>query len=169
MDIFIVLSRWLARNLNIVSGFCLVAMMLLSCMDIILRFMRTPISGAYELVSFCSAIMISFAMAQTTIYRAHVSVEVFIYKFPKIMQQGIFILTSTVMFLLLATLAFESFVYGNFFKQSGELSSTLQLPFYPILYGMGFAFIVSSFIPAIDIYMVLFRKKESWFQWGERI
>lgn len=169
MDNMINLTRWLAGKLNSVSGFCLVGMMVLSCMDIILRFFRMPIPGTYEIVSFLSAIMLSFAMAQTTLDRAHVSVEILVSKLPKKIRQGIYIITTSVTLILLATISIESFKYGNFFKESGELSLTLQLPFYPILYGMGVAFFISCLIPIVDILMVIFKNKDSWFLWDDDI
>lgn len=169
MEFFMRLSCGLARKLNFVSGICLVSMMTISCLDIILRFARMPFSGTYEIVSFLSAVMISFSMAQTTLDRSHVSVEILMSRFSRRIRQAAFVVTSGVTLGLLATLAYECCMYGLFFKQSGELSLTLQLPFYPILFGMSFAFIISCFIPLVDIYMVIFKDKNSWFRWSEHM
>ncbi len=156
---------WLAHSLNKVSSICIIAMMALSCLDIILRLLRMPLPGTYEIVGFLSALMLSLSMAQTTIERGHVAVEVLMSKMPQVIQRIFYVLTNAVIAAVFVVLAWETIKYGNFYKHSGELSLTLQFAFYPILYAMGIAFGISALVPMVDVAMVVSGKQKIWFDW----
>jgi TRAP-type C4-dicarboxylate transport system permease small subunit len=161
------ITAWLAGRLNKIAGLCIVIMMALSCVDIIFRVMRMPFPGTYEIVGFLSALMISFAMAQTTIEKGHVAVELLMAKMPYFIQKIGYLAVNFIMAGLLALLAYETIQFGIYYKHSGELSLTLQLPAHPILYAMGGAFCISALVPVINIYMVMFGRKEIWFNWND--
>jgi hypothetical protein len=79
----------LERAVTVASGWfnyaaCLavVVMMLLSCADVALRLFGAPIPGAYEMVGFLGAVIVSFALAYTSLQRGHVAVEVIFEKLP---------------------------------------------------------------------------------------
>ena len=67
---------WVSRVFGTIAGWTLVGMMLLTAADVILRAFRRPILGTYEIVSLLGAIVIAFAMPQTTLQEGHVSVEI---------------------------------------------------------------------------------------------
>ncbi|MFV0437840.1 MAG: TRAP transporter small permease [Desulfopila sp.] len=158
---------WLAKNLNRISGLCLIIMMGLSCSDIVMRFLQRPFRGTYEIVGFLSALMLSFSMAQTMIERGHVMVEIFMNAMPRPVRKVIFVITRMTTAGLLALLAYETITFGTYYKNSGELSLTLQLEFYPILYAMGCAFALSAIVPLIDAVLVASGKRKTRFSWEE--
>ena len=104
-------------------------------------------------------------MAQTTLDRAHVAVEFIVTRLSRRIQTAAFIFINCVILALLVMLSFETARYGVFFKESEELSLTLQLPFYWILYGMAFGFTVACLIPLTDIGSVVIQDREPWYQW----
>jgi TRAP-type C4-dicarboxylate transport system permease small subunit len=53
----------------------LLAMTAVTVADVVLRIFRRPILGSYEIVEFLGAAVAAFAMAHTTLQRAHVAVE----------------------------------------------------------------------------------------------
>ena len=128
-------------------------MMLLTCADIILRFAVTvyrsyrweflkpfrPIPGTYELVSFLGAVAVSFAMAHTSVEKGHVAVSIVVRLFSERVQAIIESLTNVLGLILFAMISWQSVLYANDFRASGEVSLTLQLPFYPFVYGIGFS------------------------------
>ncbi|MBC8457922.1 MAG: hypothetical protein H8D67_08005, partial [Deltaproteobacteria bacterium] len=83
------ISKDLAKILYWIAGIAIVIMMLLTCVDIILRLGVTayhkyhwaflspfrPIPGTYELVCFLGAVAVSFAMAHTSVEKGHVAVS----------------------------------------------------------------------------------------------
>jgi TRAP-type C4-dicarboxylate transport system permease small subunit len=127
-------SRWF----NYVACTGVVVMMLLSCADVMLRLLGLPIPGAYEMVGLLGAVIISFAMAYTSLQRGHVAVEMIYEKLPPRAQCFVDSAGNLTGALLFGTIAWQSSVYGADLRQSGEVSLTLQMPLYPIVYGIAF-------------------------------
>jgi TRAP-type C4-dicarboxylate transport system permease small subunit len=132
-------SYVLARLLFLIAGTAIVLMMLLTCADVLLRFIRRPIPGTYELVCFLGAVAVAFAMAHTTVERGHVAVELIVNRLPNWIQGLIGFFTGTFGFILFALIAWRAVLYGNSLRATGEVSLTLMLPFYPFVYGIGFS------------------------------
>ncbi len=122
-----------------IAGAAIVAMMLLTCADVVLRLFRMPIPGTYELVSFFSAVAVSFAMAHTTVEKGHIAVSVLVQLLPRRLQAAVDAVTCGLSLFLFAMIAWRSILYGNNLREAGEVSMTLQLPFYPFVYGVGVA------------------------------
>jgi TRAP-type C4-dicarboxylate transport system permease small subunit len=159
------LSKRLSKILYWVAGAAIVSMMLLTCIDVVLRLAVTayheyhwvflapfrPIAGTYELVCFMGAVAVSFAMAHTSVERGHVAVSLVVRLLPERTQGLIDTITSGFGFILFALLTWRSVLYGNHLRASGEVSLTLQLPFYPFVYGIGFAAAVVCLVLLVDI------------------
>ena len=64
--------------------------------------------------------------------------------------------------MLFAFLTFECIRYGYELKTAGEMSLTLEWPFYPLLYGMSFSFLIVCGVLLVDIYEVVIGKKAPW-------
>ena len=167
MRSFMRFTHWTSRILNWVAGWGLVGMMGLSCADIVLRLFRRPILGTYEMVGFLGAIVAGFAMAQTTIERGHVAVQIVVTKFPPRVQKPLYLITHLLSLLLFAVLAWECVRYGNDFRTSGEVSMVLGLPFYYVVYGIAFSAAVVSIVLILDILMVVAGGAEAWYSWEE--
>ncbi|RLB06838.1 MAG: TRAP transporter small permease [Deltaproteobacteria bacterium] len=161
------LTSWLAKMLNWVAGWCLVGMMGLTSADILLRLFRRPILGTYEIVGFLGAVVAGFAMAQTTIERGHVAVQVVVTKFSSRVQEVIYLITHLLSVVLFALLAWECARYGDDLRTSGEVSLTLQLPFFPVLYGIAFSAAIVCLVLVVDILLVITRGAEAWYRWEE--
>jgi TRAP-type C4-dicarboxylate transport system permease small subunit len=151
MNILEKLVQDLARKMYWVAGTAIVAMMLLTCADVVLRYFRRPIPGTYELVCFLGAIAVSFAMAHTSIEKGHVSVSFIVTLFPSRLQRLIECMTSCFGFFFFALIAWQSFIYANDLYASHEVSLTLELPFYPFVYGIGFSAAVVCLILLSDV------------------
>jgi len=131
------IGQQLSRVLFWVAGASIVAMMLLTCADVVLRYLRRPIPGTYELVCFLGALAVGFAMAHTSVQRGHVSVSVLTRLLPPRMQAGVACTTGLLSFVFFALIGWQSHRYAGQLLASGEVSLTLQLPFYPFVYGIG--------------------------------
>ena len=129
----------LARALYWVAGASIIAMMLITCADVVLRFLRRPIPGTYELVCFFGALAVSFAMAHTSLLKGHVAVSVVVELFSIKIQGYIESVTNMLGLILFSMIAWRSILYANDLRATGEVSMTLQMPFYPFVYGIGFS------------------------------
>jgi len=142
----------LARGLNLVAGVAILAMMALTCADVIMRYFRRPIVGTYELVAFLSVIAVAFALAQTCVDNSHVAVSVLIRLFPAKIQHVIAACTAGLGIALFALLAWQSVLYGFECRASGEVSATLQLQFYPVIWSVAVGAGAVCLVLALDLF-----------------
>ncbi|MBN2124588.1 MAG: TRAP transporter small permease [Deltaproteobacteria bacterium] len=159
--------RQLGDLLNYIAGWCLLGMTALTCADVVLRIFRMPIIGTYELVGFLGAAVAAFAMAHTTLKRGHVAVEVLVLRLPPTTQKAIYFITHILSIFLFVLLAYESMRFGNDLRVNNEVSLTLQIPFFPILYGIAFSAVVVCIVLLVDILQVISGKKEPWYLWED--
>jgi TRAP-type C4-dicarboxylate transport system permease small subunit len=151
------ISNELARLLYWIAGTAIIIMMVLTCGDVILRFFRRPIPGTYELVCFLGAVAVAFAMAHTTVEKGHVAVSLVVRLFPARIQGLVEGITSTFGFVFFALIAWQSVLYGHDLYTSGEVSLTLQLPFYPFVYGIGFSAAAVCLVLLTDLFKSLMK------------
>jgi TRAP-type C4-dicarboxylate transport system permease small subunit len=137
-------------------------MMGLTCADIVLRLFRRPILGTYEIVGFLGAMVASFAIAQTTIEHGHVAVQVVVQRFSSRVQEVIYLITHLLSLLLFVLLAWECVRYANDLWASGEVSMTLQLPFFPVLYGIALSAVTVCLVLLVDILLMMTKGAEAW-------
>jgi len=133
---------WLSQVLGKMAGFTLVGMMFLTTADVILRAFRRPILGTYEIVGLLGAVVIAFAMPHTTLEEGHVSVEILVSRLSVTVQGVIRVVTHSLTIVLFGLIAWECFRYGKDLRAAGEVSMTLCLPTYPVLYGVAVAAVV---------------------------
>lgn len=128
-------SRWL----NWVAGVGLVIMLSLTVADVIgIKIFKNPIPGAIEIVALSSVVVTAFAIAYTQVLRAHIQVEFFVTRMPKRLQTVIATLVSLLGIILFSILAWQSYSYGRILQITGEVSMTQRIPFYPLVYAIGF-------------------------------
>jgi len=152
--------RRLAEYMSFIAGTAIIIMMLLSTADVLLRlggplyskfeywFLRfiQPIPGTYELVSFLGTVAAAFAMAHTSIKGGHVSVSLVTRLLSKRVRIVIQIITNTLALVFFGLLTWRSILYAQELKFYGEVSMTLQLPYYPFVYGVAFASFAMSVV-----------------------
>jgi TRAP-type C4-dicarboxylate transport system permease small subunit len=141
----------LSRAMNTIAGIALVFLMFLTISDVILRFFKRPIVGTYELVAFSGAVVIGFSLPLTSWLRAHIFVDFFILKFSKKVQNIFHVATRCVAILLFIVAGWNLVIYGLDLKKSGEVSSTLQMPFYPIAFGVALSCFILCLVLLCDI------------------
>lgn len=152
----------IAKYLNHVAALSLLVLVILTCLDVFLRIISNPIIGTYEIVRFLETAVIAFAMADVTIKRGHIAVELLTERFSYKIQRIVFLFVQFASFILFALLSWECFTYGNDLQKAGEVSLTLEIPFYPILYGISFSSFVVCIILIYDFYKCLSGKIGPW-------
>jgi len=126
---------------NIISSASLVGMMLLTCADVLMRYaFSRPIIGTYDLVSLMGAVLVSFAMPYTMLKKGHVAVEILIQHLSRGKQLIIETFTHLVGISLFLVLVWQAVILSRDMKAAGEVTPTLLIPFYPILYCMAVCF-----------------------------
>lgn len=155
----------LARVMYHIAGLAIVLMMLITTIDVFLRFcvtlyatfgwgfikMLKPFPGTYDLVGLFGAVAAAFAMAHTTVEAGHVSVSLLIRVLPRKMQAGLKFFTDILSAALFGTLAWRCVVYAERLKESGEVSMTMEIPFHPFVYGLAFSALIVVAVFIIEI------------------
>ena len=155
MQSFINRVQGLGKLLNLFAGVAITFMMFLTVSDVILRSFRRPIVGTYELVAFSGAIVIGFAVPLTTFLKGHVLVDFFVLKFPKGVRNIVHVITRLMGIGLFSLLGWNMIKLGMDLYRTGEVSLTLQLPFYPVAYGIGVCCFVQCLVLIAHILQVI--------------
>ena len=151
MEGFLKTINGISRFLNIIAGISLTFLMLLTIADVILRGFRSPVPGTYEMVAFAGAVVIGFSLPRTSWLRAHIFVDFFILKFSQKGRDIFNIATRCVVIVLFFLIGWNLIKFGIDLQKSGEVSLTLQMPFYPIAYGVGVCCFVQCLVLVCDI------------------
>lgn len=151
MNIFEKVTHGVAKSFYWMAGVSIMMMMLLTCADVVLRFLNYPILGVYEIVCFLSVLVISFAMAYTAETKGHVAVTLIIELLPKKQQGVVEIIGTCISFVFFVLLAWRAVVYAEDLRELKEVSLTLQLPFFPIVYGIGISAAAVCLVLLIDL------------------
>ncbi len=146
MQGFLRLTKGCSGVLNTIGAALLTAMMLLTTLDVILRYLGRPITGTYELMSYAGALVTGFALAQSTLDDAQVRVDILtgavsdktnivLEVFTRLLGLGIF-----------ALLTWALFEKGNDLYRTGEVSLTLRVPYAPVAYGLSLCCLVEFLV-----------------------
>ena len=126
----------LSRFLNGIAGIAITFIMALTVLDVVLRFFRRPIVGTYELVAFTGAVFFTGKLPPTA--RSIFNL------ITRCMGVGLFLL-----------IGWNLILVGMDLQQSGEVSLTLQLPFYPVAYGLAVSSFVQCLVLLADMVKIL--------------
>jgi TRAP-type C4-dicarboxylate transport system permease small subunit len=140
------LSKWMDG----VAGTALVLIMLLTSLDVILRYLGRPIPGTYDLVSLGAAFVLGFAIPRTSLDKTHVSVDILVERFPD-KKRFFDIGTRMLGFFFFFLLGWNLIKMGISFARTGDSTQTLSLPFYPIAFALGICAFMECIVLLSDI------------------
>lgn len=122
------LVRGLVHALVIVAALGIIAMMAATCVEVVLRVFRVSLTGVYDIVCIAGAITMAAALPYTTACKGHVAVELFFQKLPRTARIVVDAFNRLVVILLFGFLTVESVDYGGRLRDTGQVTSTLQIP-----------------------------------------
>jgi len=160
VDRFLSKIKELSCFMNILAGLSLTFMMFLTVADVILRSFRRPVVGTYELVALSGAIVIGFSVPYTSWVRGHIYVDFFISRFSQGVRNIFHIVTRCLGMALFLMIGWNLLKMGMDLYKSGEVSLTLQLPFYPVAWGVGICCFLQCLVLLCDILKVAGGKYE---------
>jgi TRAP-type C4-dicarboxylate transport system permease small subunit len=145
----------ISKFLNVIAGISLTFLMLLTIADVVLRIFKRPVVGTYELVAFAGAVVIGFSMPLTSFVRQHIFVDFLILKFSQKVRNIFNIGTRGLVIALFLLIGWNMFKYAWDLQKSGEVSLTLQMPFYPVAYGVGVCLFILCLVFVGDIIKII--------------
>lgn len=151
MRAFLSICRRLNGWLNGVAGIVLICIMLLTVADVIMRALRMPIIGTYELVAISAAMIVGFALPQTSWEQGHVNVDILVKGRSPAVKKCLFVYTRMLGIALFALLCFDLYRKGIYLYKTREVSQTLRIPFYPVPLGLAFCMLLECLTLVADI------------------
>lgn len=139
------------KCLGFIGGTALSLMMFLTVADVILRAGGHPILGTYEIVALMLAVVIGFTIPMVSLNRGHVYMEILLEKLSRRNRAVMNTFTRILCIILFLVIGYNLFIVGNEFHSSGEVSSTLKIPFFPIAYGVGVCCFIECLVFIFDI------------------
>jgi len=140
------LNRWL----NWIGAAALLLMVFLVCSNILGRLFIQPIKGVYEIVGFLGGIAIGFAMGYTQIKKGHISVEILVLRLRPRARAIVNSIGYLICFFLFALMAWQHANFATSTWKVGEVSETLKIPFFPLIYGVAFGCIALCLVLLVD-------------------
>lgn len=139
-NIFFTLIDTLNQGLAFLAGLSLICMMLLIVFNSIKRLFSDPIAGTIELVSWLGAITTIFSLGYAQLHKGHVFIDLLILRFPRGLQKLTHTLVNVASIFFFTMAGWQIALYGISLKNSGVVSETMQVAFYPlvILCSIGF-------------------------------
>lgn len=127
------LLKWLA-------GISLVAMMALTCLDVILRALGRPLTGAVEVEACLGTLCLAFALPQTQARCGQVGVEVLTRRMPQRTVEVLGLITGLASLGLCLVIAWQSWVYAGHLAAGGHTTATLEMPAHIMVRAMSVGF-----------------------------
>jgi TRAP-type C4-dicarboxylate transport system permease small subunit len=128
--------------LKLIGAIALTTMMMLTVVDVIGRFFKSPIFGSVELVGFLATIVVASALPYTYKVDGHVGVEILVRLLSDKTQTVIDIFTRTITLILFILITWQMFLYAEDIQKTGEVSMNLEFPIYYIVYLLSFALLI---------------------------
>lgn len=143
--------RVVNRILSFIGGTALSLMMFLTVADVLMRAGGHPILGTYEMVSLMLAVVIGFTIPMVSLARGHVYMEIVLDKLSTRNKALLNTFTRVLCLVLFIIIGYNLIMVGRELHMSGEVSSTLKIPFFPIAYGVGVCCFVECLVFIFDI------------------
>ncbi len=156
------ISAILGKTVSLLKGIgacCLVAMMLLTCVDVVGRFFNHPIFGSVEIVGFLATLAVAVALPYTHQVKGHIGVEILVRLFPERVQLVFELITDLLALVLMGIITWRMTIYAGTMKASGEVSMNLEFPEYLIIYATAFCFLVFWLVIFEDLLTCIKRLK----------
>jgi len=142
------------KTLNLMGAFLLTTMMFLTVLDVILRYIGRPITGTFELMSFAGALVTGMALAQTSLDGAHVSLDIVMDAVSSGKKKVLTVFNRLIGLAIFGLLAWALVDKGKDLYATGEVSLTLQVPYYPVAYALAFCCLAECLVLLTELLKV---------------
>jgi TRAP-type C4-dicarboxylate transport system permease small subunit len=134
-----------------VAGVALMLVMLMTVLDVILRYFGRPITGIYDLVALGGAVVIGFSIPWAAQKKIHVFMEMAQMFQSKMVERALMVFARLLALAMSFVVGWNLILLGKGFMKTGEASLTIQIAFYPVAIGLGICFLLQTVVFAVDI------------------
>jgi TRAP-type C4-dicarboxylate transport system permease small subunit len=146
MNLIYKLNDFLNHVLVFIAGCCLIILIGLTCANIILREIWRPIDGTFELMGYLGALMASLALGHTQMWKGHIAVDVLVNTFSRRTRTVLKAISNFICMVLFGLAAWQVAEKATVLKNSGEVTETLHIIYYPFTYAVAVGFLVLTLV-----------------------
>ena len=128
------LNSILNRGLAIIAGISLVAMVMVTVGEMVLRMFARPMAGIVETIGWLAAVTTAFALGYTQTHQGHVSIDLFTRRLGSRSQAVLSMLVNLISAALFMIVSWNVFRYAGVLRETGSLSETMKVIVYPWVY-----------------------------------
>ncbi|MDQ1335843.1 MAG: hypothetical protein QG552_2793 [Thermodesulfobacteriota bacterium] len=150
----------LNRLLMAIGCGLMVLMIFLTCANILLRTVWVPIQGTYELMGYFGAVLTAFALGYAQIHRGHISVDLLVLGFSPTIRRILEGINALICMVFFGLVAWRIARYGTTLRNTGEVTETLLIVYYPFIYAVALGCASLSLIFLTDLLRSFFPTKE---------
>ncbi|MFH0824129.1 MAG: TRAP transporter small permease [Pseudomonadota bacterium] len=151
MEFFLRFTKRFSNTLNVTAAVLLTVMMLLTVIDVVLRYLGRPITGTFELMAFGGALVTGLALAQSSLDDAQVNVDILYSAASEGVQKALLVFNKLLGIGIFALVTWALVEKGNDLYVTGEVSLTLHVPYYPVAYGLAICSLTECLVLASAI------------------
>ena len=155
------ISLMLNQALTWIAGFLLGGMILLTCANIFLRLVWTPVRGTYELMGYAGAVTIAFVIGYTQIEKGHIAVDILVKCFSVKVQKIISCINSAICLIFFFLAGWQIVKIGTNLMQTGETSETLRIVYYPFTYCVAIGCFLLALVMLVEFLKHFTKEKEA--------
>jgi TRAP-type C4-dicarboxylate transport system permease small subunit len=134
-----------------VAGLGLGVMMVVTLVDVVMRYMGRPIFGSMEIVCFTSAVVMGFAIPYTSWSKGHIIVDFLLEMISPKWVRVLQIFTRIMAIALFLFAAYNFILYGMDLMKSKEVTPGFRIPYYPITFGLAVACFLETLTLICDL------------------
>lgn len=153
------LVRPLVSAIAFVAGVGLIFMMLLTAIDVILRFLNRPISGAYELIEYAMALTVGFSVTVAAHTRTHITVDILTQKLKKNAEKVLAALATLIAAIYAFPCFWQSTLQIKEMHASGMTSAVLRIAVYPFTAVVAISLLFTTIVLLADVFNLLAERK----------
>jgi TRAP-type C4-dicarboxylate transport system permease small subunit len=126
-------------------------MMMVTCIDVVLRACGHPIFGSIDIVQFLAVVVLAAAMPYTQVQRGHVGVSLLVEKLGDRAQAVVDLITHLVSLVVFAIVAWQMWLYATELWDKGEVSMTIEISKHPFIYLVAVCFGALCLVLLVDV------------------
>ena len=142
----------LSKSVNGIGMVMMTVMMVFVAVDVTLRkLFDSPILGSIEITQFILAICVAFALAQCTIDKGHVVIDLFIGRLTPLAKARLGIVTGILAFGSGVLVTWQLYNYIFIIKEANNVTNVLKIPMWPFVALVTFGFILFCIVLFVQI------------------
>ena len=139
-----------------IAGLFLVAMIAITGANIVLRQFGLPIRGTFELMGYFGAVVTALALGYTQVKRGHIAVDIVVLRFSKKVQTVLHGVNHLICAAFFVIVTWQVFKYATTLRETGEVTETLQIIYYPFTYAVALGCLILAFTFMVEFLKILF-------------